>query len=343
MFRHYDDETLFQYVEGSSPIGEEIDAHAVDCALCAAEIASHRETIQLLEDEDVWNERAVPPVPPARFAEVASFASRLKKEDADAVTICDEALTGPAAWWATRLRKSPAARTAGVVRELIARVPQILERSPNDALQVTTLATETASALSITDYPSDTVITLRAQTLREHAFVLSIIGRYPEALATTDRAEMLFRQTPVPQYEIARLQLVKSNIYRCLDRFEEAIELASSSAETFLRFGDRKRHLNARLYEAGSLVRLKRSQQAIDIYRLIERESFIAGTVLHVQILHNMAECYRDLKRFDVAVEHLSRCTAEFDLLELGAYAAKSRWLLGTTLVAAGRPADAVP
>ena len=343
MFRHYDDETLFQYVEGSSPIGEEIDAHASGCTLCAAEIASHRETIRLLEDEEVWNERPAPPVPPARLSEVAAFASRLKQEDADAVTICDEVLTGPAAWWPTRLRKNPAARTAGVVRELIARVGQILERSPNDALQVTTLATETAAGLSITDYPSDTVITLRAQALREHAFVLSIIGRYPEALSTTDRAEMLFRQTPIPQYEIARLQLVKSNIFRCLDRFDEAIELASASAETFLRFGDRKRYLNARLYEAGALVRLQQSQRAIDIYRTIEQEPSIVGTVLHVQILHNMAQCYRDLKRFDLAVEYLTRCTAEFDLLELDAYAAKTRWLLGTTRVAAGRPADAVP
>ncbi|MBV9494633.1 MAG: tetratricopeptide repeat protein, partial [Acidobacteria bacterium] len=157
------------------------------------------------------------------------------------------------------------------------------------------------------------------------------------------RAEMLFRQTPVPQYEIARLQLVKSNIFRCLDRLEDAIALASASAETFFRFGDRKRFLNARLYEAGALVRLQESQKAIDLYRSIEQEPSIAGTVTHVQILHNIAQCYRDLKRYDVAVEYFARCTAEFELLELDTYIPKSRWMLGTTLVAAGRTKDSVP
>src|SRR5215212_7172253 len=187
---HYDDESLLEYVDATSPIAGEIEAHAAGCSTCAAEIGSHRETIKLLESEEVWTEA---PPPPARLADVTAFAARLKREDAEAAAVCNDVLTGPSAWWSTRLRKAAGGRTAGVVRELLERFGGILGRSPNDALQITTLAVEVANALSITDYPSDTVITLRAQALRDHAYVLSVIGRYREAMTTADRAEALFR------------------------------------------------------------------------------------------------------------------------------------------------------
>src|SRR5947208_11845270 len=102
---HYDDESLLEYVDGTSPITAEIEAHAAGCATCSAEIGSHRETIKLLEFEDVWTEASPSP---ARLADVTAFAARLKKEDAEAVAICDDILTGPSAWWPTRLRKAGA-------------------------------------------------------------------------------------------------------------------------------------------------------------------------------------------------------------------------------------------
>ena len=42
-------------------------------------------------------------------------------------------------------------------------------------------------------------------SLRDHAYVLSINGRYPDAEAAVEQAERLIRQTPIPDYELARL------------------------------------------------------------------------------------------------------------------------------------------
>jgi len=336
---HYDDESLLEYVDGTSPIAAEIEAHAAGCTICSAEIGSHRETIKLLESEDVWTDASPSP---ARLADVAAFAARLKKEDSEAAAVCDEVLTGPSAWWPTRLRKAAGGRTAGVVRELLVRTRQFVERTPSDALQITTLAVELSMELGVADYPSDVVITLRAQALRDHAFVLSVIGRYSVALAVAERAEALFRQTPIPEYDLARLFLVKSNIYRCIERFEEAAALASTSADTFLRFGDRRRYVEARVFEGATLFQVHNAPRALAVFLSIEKEPSIANTTVHVNIVNNIGLCYRDLRQFDKSAVYLSQAAAEFDLLGLDVPRAKSRWALGTTLVSAGRLVDAV-
>lgn len=337
---HYDEEALLEYVDGISPIAGEIEAHAAGCTVCAAEIDSHRATIKLLGTEEVWVEA---PPPPSRLDDVMSFAARLKREDAEAAAVCNDVLSGPSAWWPTRLRKATGGRTAGVVRELLVRMRQLLERAPNDALQVTTLAIEVANALSVTEYPSDTVITLRAQALRDHAYVLSFIGRYREAMSMAERAEALFRQTPIPDYELARLQLVKSAIFQSLERYEEAATLAASSGEIFLRFGDRKRFIDTQMYRGAILMLTKASARALDIYRSIEQEPGLAGTLTQVQLIYNIGICYSDLHQPEKACEYLARAAAEFEMLGLDVYRAKTGWALGSTLLSASRPADAVP
>src|SRR4029077_1063062 len=144
-----------------------------------------------------------------RLARLTSFKQRLDGEGAAAKELVSTLLKGPSAWCRTAGRQNSAARTAGRVRQLRATMRELYARAPADALVVTSLANELANGLSIKDYPSDYVITLRAQTLRDHAYVLSIIGRYPDAESAVEQAERLIKQTPVPDYELARLDLVR--------------------------------------------------------------------------------------------------------------------------------------
>ena len=100
---HYDDESLFQYVEGTSPIASEIESHVSSCAECAAEVGEHRDLIAHLADERVWEPV---PLPPRQFViPVIAFAEQARREDEQAIAQCDELLTGPSAWWRQRLRK----------------------------------------------------------------------------------------------------------------------------------------------------------------------------------------------------------------------------------------------
>lgn len=338
---HYDDESLFQYAEGTSPIAGEIEAHVSDCTDCATELESHRDLVDALETDETWDDRPeVTPKP--QPADVFAFAERLKQEDARAAQICDEALTGPASWWATRLQQAEGVRCAGVVRQLLERMRVLIEASPAKALQVTALAIEIANELDVVCYPNDFVIRLRAQALRDHAYVLSFMGRHPEALKVVDRAQQLFNQVPLPEYELARLNLVRATILRCIDRGEEAIALAHEAVETFLRFGDRTRYVSALIWEAAFLYEKGAVVQALELWRSVENDSAL-DSVTRLRVIANMAACYRQLGQPEKAIGYLSQSSAEFELLGMKTERTRSRWVLAQCLVAANRHMESIP
>ncbi|HVR39060.1 MAG TPA: tetratricopeptide repeat protein [Thermoanaerobaculia bacterium] len=338
---HYDEESLFQYAEGTSPIAGEIAAHVSDCTECGEELRSHREIVDALESEDAWDEKPEP-APKPMPADVFAFAERLKQEDVRAAQICDEALTGPPSWWPARLLQLEGVRCAGMVRQLLDRMRHFLETSPTKALQVTTLAIELANELDVIEYPNDFVIRLRAQALRDHAYVLSFMGRFPEALKTAERSQQLFDQVPLPEYEVARLNLVRASILRATDRGDEAIALAREAAETFLRFGDRTRYVNALITEAAFLYDKGAISDALQLWRSIENDPALES-VSRIRIITNIANCYRQLRQAEKAIEYLIQSSAEFEMLGMKTERTRSRWSLAQCLAAANRHQESIP
>lgn len=341
MTTHYDDEALFEYVEGTSPISRDIESHVSECAECFAEVGEQREMMVQLASPDVWD---TPPAPPRQFViDVVAFAERARMEEQDAVATCDSVLTGPAAWWPQRLRQSGNAFTGGMVKELLERMRSMIGISPANALQVTALAIEIANALDVADYPCDYVIKLRAQACRDHAYVLSFMGRYAEALELTERSKRLFDQVPLPEYDLARLALVKASILRCIDRVDDAVGLIQDAAETFQRFGDRNRYFGARMTEASTLYVRGNVEQALEVWKAVEAADTQVDNLTSVRLAHNIALCYSDLGRPADAISYIQRCVAEYALLGVEAERTRSRWLLGHALVACGKYHDAVP
>jgi tetratricopeptide (TPR) repeat protein len=341
--QHYDPETLIEFAEGTSVLRGEIEAHAASCTNCAREIDAHRGMIDALRDPEVWRPQPVAPAPkPERIAALATFKRRLDDEDDAARTLLDEALKGPSAWWANALRKS-GVRTAGVVRELLVRMRALSTRTPLDALAGVTLAAEVADSLLVTDYPSDFVITLRAQALRDQAWGLSVIGRFREAITVADRAERLLLQTPIPDYELARLNLVRANILRAVDRVDEAITLSQKAASVFERFGDRRMFVTARIYEGVTLFGRNEFAPALAAWESIEGDTAVIDDNTRLAIRYNIGVCYRELGHIDRAIETLTATTAEFEMLDMAANLAKCRWNLAMTVSATGRHVEAIP
>jgi tetratricopeptide (TPR) repeat protein len=337
---HFDDDTLFEYVEGTSPVDADIASHVSSCGHCSTEVEERRELIATLATEDVWQ---VQPAAPRQFVlDVVSFAERARVEEQKAVALCDEVLSGPANWWAQRLRKSEGWQTAGTVRELLERWREKIGASPAQALQITALALEVANGLEITLYPSDYVVKLRAQAYRDHAYILSFMGRYREALDFTERSKRLFDQVPLPEYDLARLAIVKASVLRSIDRADEAISLINGAADTFLRFGDLKRHAGARMTLATALYVRGNVEEALSIWKSVENgpqpDPYSA-----VRLVHNIALCHSDLGQPEQAIPYVQRCVVEFELLELHAERTRSRWLLGHAMAACGKYADAAP
>lgn len=347
MKTHYDEDALLEYVEGTSAIGDEIASHAASCKKCASEIHAHREIIAAMKEPAPWNRRPVdsstPAAPAERLARLTSFKQRLDAEDAAAKDLIATLLKGPSAWWRNAVRQSPAACTAGMVRQLLAKMRELQNRVPADALVVTSLATELANGLSIKEYPSDYVITLRAQSLRDHAYVLTVIGRYPDAESAVEQAERLIRQTPVPDYELARLDLVRAGIHRTVNRIAEATDAAKRAAETFARFGDQAAWVNARIYQGAVLYQARAHAEALEVWRSVEPQAHTVDDTARVLLSYNIGLCYRELGDIERAVSYISAATQEFEFLGLQALAAKSQWALATAFTMAMRYEDAIP
>jgi tetratricopeptide (TPR) repeat protein len=338
---HYDDQALFEYVEGTSSISSAIESHVSSCERCSAEVGEQREMIAHLSSSDVWVEM---PAAPRQFViDVAAFAEQARSEEQEAIAVCDAILTGPAAWWPQRLRQSGRGHTGGMVKELLERMRSTLGSSPANALQITGLAIEIANALGVSDYPCDYVIKLRAQAYRDHAYVLSFMGRYPEALELTERSRQLFDQVPLPDYDLARLSLVKASILRSIDRVDEALALIRGAAETFLRFGDKTRHAGARMTEAATLYQQGKIEQALSIWEKLEQSHTAADALSSVRLAHNIGLCFSDLGRPEHAIPYLTRCVDEFAMLDVETERTRSRWVLGRALAACGKFQDAVP
>ena len=301
------------------------------------------DVIEALHDPLVWQpQRSTTAPKPERIAALATFRKRLEDEDAAASALLDSVLKGPSAWWGNALRKS-GVRSAGVVRQLLTRMRAVFPRVPADGLVGVTLALEVADSLAVTDYPSDFVITLRAQALRDQAWGFSVMGRFREATAAADRAERLLLQTPIPDYELARLNLVRANFYRWTDRMDEAIALSRKSAEVFERFGDRRMLVSARIYEGTILFNRSEYAPALAAYRSIENDPAIADDATRVMVGLNIGLCHRELGHIDQAIQALTAATAEYEMLGLDANLAHCRWSLATTVSRAGRHADAIP
>jgi tetratricopeptide (TPR) repeat protein len=338
---HYDDQALFEYVEGTSSISSAIESHVSSCERCSAEVGEQREMIAHLSSAEMWEET---PAAPRQFViDVAAFAEQARSEEQEAIALCDQVLTGPAAWWPQRLRQSGRGHTGGMVKELLERTRATLGSSPANALQITSLAIEIANALDVSDYPCDYVIKLRAQAYRDHAYVLSFMGRYPEALELTERSRQLFDQVPLPEYDLARLALVKASILRSIDRVEEALSLIHGAAETFLRFGDTTRHAGARMTEASTFYRRGDIEQALSIWKELEQGHAQADELSSVRLAHNIALCYSDLGRPEQAIPYLTRCVDEFAMLGVETERTRSRWILGRALAACGKFQDSIP
>jgi len=337
---HFDDDALFRYAEGTSAEADEIETHVSGCEQCFTRVGGHRAVVDALRSAEVWDEEV--PAPRQFVLDVVAFAERARDEEQRARAICDEILTGPSSWWPQRLRKADRVYTGGMVKELLERMRQTLESSPAAALQITALAIDVSHALDVATYPCDYVVKLRAQAFRDHAYVLSFMGRYPDALEFADRSKRLFEQVPLPEYDLARLALVRASILRCIDRAPEALQLAREAAMTFQRYGDATRFAGARIWEANCIFETGNFREALAIWTSLEHESSV-DDASRVRLTYNIGLCHRELRQFDVAASYLQRAAEEFDLLGMNVNATQCRSSLGQTLLAAGRQRDAVP
>ena len=279
---------------------------------------------------------------PERVAERLEFHRRVIAEEESAREVCERVLTGPSSWWGNAIRQVENSRTAGMVAVLIERSESVFPRSPLDALALSDVAADVATSIPLEAYPYDHVVKVRGQALRRQAFVLSYLGRLPEAAKVAERSAFYLKQIPIPMPETARLDLVRSNIARNMEKYGEAIEHARRAQETFLWFGDREGWLKAVDYEAAALFSSLDYRAALAMWQSMEE--YAAEMTLEHQALWllNTGLCASRAGDFDEAVRRYAKAADGFERVGSVINRVKCKHGVAESLLALGKPEEAI-
>src|SRR5207253_11282493 len=126
----------------------------------------------------------------------------------------------------------------------------------------------------------------------------------------------------------------RARIYCAIERLDEAIEVSRSSAEVFLRFGDLKRHFDAKMTEAAYLFQSGSVREALAIWQALADEREATSELTRVGLIHNIGLCYRELHELDKAATALQDAMTQFESLGMETERVRSRCALAATLVA---------
>ena len=279
---------------------------------------------------------------PERISQRLAFHRKAIAEEQDARNICDAVFIGPSQWWGNALRGVEGSQTAGMVTILIQRAETALTQSPPDALELSGLAVSVAAQLKPEDYPYDQVMKLRGQALREQAYVLSYVGRLVEAARIADLAGVMLGQSVLPLIELARLDLVRSNIARNMGKYDQAVEYARAAGETYRDFGNRRSWLLAVDYEAAAYTSAQNYQAALELWRSTEQYVEILTAEHRAARLHNIGLAASALGDYEEATRTLAGAVQEFERLGLVVNRVKCRYSLGLAMHEAGRHSEAI-
>ena len=280
---------------------------------------------------------------PERIAARLDFHRRVIAEEESAKQACDRVLTGPSRWWSNAVAQLEGSRTAGMVAVLIERSESILPRSPLDALVLANIAVEIAKSIALNAYPYDHVVKIRGQAFRRQAYVLSVLGRLPEAFKVAERSAFYLKQIPVPPPELARLDLVRSNIARNMEKYDEAIEHARRAGESYLQFGDRQGWLQAVESEGAALYSSHNYRAALAAWQSMQRYADEMSEDLRASWLHNIGACADEAGDFDEGARYYALAAQAFERLSATLYRVKCVCSMGRCLLSSGKAEESIP
>lgn len=345
--QHPNDEHLIDLLDDPPPVPDvertATEDHLKDCSMCSDRLAELGEFVTVLREADVWDRRMLKIKPRLEWVRQASaVAAQILDELKAAEAEVNGILTGPSAWWRMKAVQATTTHTYGFVRKLLERADKFLGVTPANAVEVTLIAAEIAEAIGVDAYPFDLVVSARAHAWREHAYALFFVGRFPDALRAVNRAERLFGQLPVPDYELARTRLIRALIYRSTDRVPEALHITRASAEVLRRYGVEDRFVRAKMTEAAMLHQQGAIVEALDIWTSLENEPTLKDDAAFGMLLQNIGTAHSQLGRLDVARDYLTRAIDEHDKRGNGPERVRTRWSLASAVVAAGQLDDAL-
>jgi tetratricopeptide (TPR) repeat protein len=335
---HYTEDELSAYALRPDAIDdrEAVEQHVAACCDCRSTLDVIEAFDTALQDPVPWELSGSMPVrreaPPALLDHARAIATADARARELVMPLVDSAIRFRAA----RIEDDPRFYTLAVIRLLSKVANGMHERQPQFGLVLAD------TALTITEkLPAN----LQAQSAwyvgtawKERANALRYLGRFKEADEALDRAEEAFESDDhVEPFDLAIVQYVRATLYCQMERFEEAVSLGKSAAETFHSYGDTRRYLSALLAEAGGYYSADRDREAVALLQRIVSLARSSGEIgILARALSNAANSYTRLREYETASAYYADAIAAMNELDLPTESARLLWARGALNIERG-------
>lgn len=319
---------------------EGIERHLVECAECREVLASIRMFDDALRDPESWAEAADSP----GFEELRRLAENVATEDAEARQLLAEFDDAPAALFAwADLPSNPEYHTGGIVRALCKRANGMCERDPRYALVLAEAAIAIAAELLPSLYPAAALHEWRGEAWKEQANALRHLGRFEEAWAALDQAEIEYDSLKHAGIGKVAVSYLRALLLYEKEEFEPATRLAEASAAAALHLGSVDRYMRAQHLHGLILYRKNDIDGAIERFRGVLRygESERSAIWIGRESL-TVGNCHLLLGQLPEARDYLLNALRTFKTLKLDAEVSRTELAIARLLFAEGARNDAI-
>lgn len=246
-----------------------IEAHLAACAEC-----QEAHDFFAIRDDDLADDLAEPDtwepiIGSATHAALMEYGTRVADEDREAEVLLQAYLESPITTAWTTLVAKRRFRTGGVVRKLCTAAHSVYESKPRVALTFADAAISVAEALPDDLYPALAVYRLRGTAWKERANAQMILGQFPQALESLDRAERAYGKTAHNGLGLSIVALVRASVLYAQLRLDEATVMAERAERGFTHAGDEKRRMDAAFLRAGIMFEGGDANGALTVFRRI--------------------------------------------------------------------------
>jgi tetratricopeptide (TPR) repeat protein len=335
---HYTEDELSAYALRPDAIDdrEGVEQHVAVCGDC-------RNTLDVIEAFDMALQDPVPwemsesmavrrEAPPALLDHARAIAAADARARELVLPLVDSAIRFRAA----RIDDDPRFHTLAVIRLLCKVANGMHERQPQFGLVLADTALNIADRLSASQEAQSAWCVGTAW--KERANALRYLGRFKEADEALDRAEESFESDDhVEPFDLAIVQYVRATLYCQMERFDEAISLGQSAADTFHLYGDTRRYLSSLLVEGLGYYSANRDRESAEI---MERVAALARGAREMDLLGrallNAANSYTRLRDYAKASSYYADAISVMDDLDLPTESARLNWAMGALNIEQG-------
>jgi tetratricopeptide (TPR) repeat protein len=337
---HFDDAILAQFAESPESLDGQlrlqIELHLRECSLCEGAVDVARSFAEALPDPETWWIADELYLEKRRTA-LRSFSARIAEEDREAERHLRKFVDSPYRFETAASAIQRRCRTGGAVRLLSQAAHEACSQQPLHALNLADIATQIADALPDDYYPADAVNELRGTAWKAVANANRYLARFDDGFKAADKAEQAYRRLNSAARQLGRIAYIRGLLCQKQQNYERALVFAHQASQMSDSAGDLEGFVLARNLEGGALLKLGRTDEAIDRFTSVRAAAQMMGDAkLEASAINNTGNAYLERGDWPNAVHYLLIALQRFTELRQQTEILRAQWRLAAASLGMG-------